>query len=102
MEISSRKIPIFKNYFEKKKNGGQPDEREGKGGVPGGWHPKLVPVAANRCCRRTVAGNSTKERAREGYQVDGTLNPFLLQRAGAAGGQWRATQRKRGQGRGTR
>jgi hypothetical protein len=45
MEISYRKIPIFKNYFKKKK--------------------------------KTV-GNLMRERAGEGYQVDGTLNPFLL------------------------
>jgi hypothetical protein len=37
MEISYREIPIFKNYFEKKKK---------------------------------PAGNSTKEKAGEGYQVD--------------------------------
>jgi hypothetical protein len=33
-------------------------------------------------------GNPTKERAEEGYQ-------FMLQRAGAARGQWWATRRKK-------
>jgi hypothetical protein len=80
------KSPSSKTISKKKKNGGQLDEREGRGGVPGGWHPKPVPVAMSRCCRRTVACNPTKERVGEGYQVNGALNPLLLQRAGAAGG----------------
>jgi len=95
MEISYKEIPIFKNYFQKKKKRRVARRKRGQGRGTRRMNPLAPAVAMSWCGGRAMAmagpkkkkkGGQPDEREGRGGVLGEWTHPHLLQRTGAAGG----------------